>query len=192
MQSLPRYRQENMSGDLKIEIILDSLVSADAQKSIDELAQLAFADEQHDDPEFNSIDWSSPIDYMALGYVDGELVTLACLIRREITVGGKPVWAAGVGGVATHPNRQRRGFASALLQASEKFMREKMSASFGLLVCADERRSFYGRLGWKYVADELFFIQDGKRRSLKTSVMILPLAGQDWLAGEIDLRGLPW
>ena len=71
-------------------------------------------------------------------------------------------------------------------------MREKMDAPFGLLVCADERRSFYGRIAWKQIADELFFTQDGQRRSLKTSVMILPLAEQAWLPGEIDLCGLPW
>jgi hypothetical protein len=71
-------------------------------------------------------------------------------------------------------------------------MREKMNASFGLLVCADERRSFYGRVGWKHVADKLFFTQDNQRHLMNTSVMILPLTEKNWHAGEIDLCGLPW
>ncbi len=177
---------------LQIEIISTDNIPAELDKKIDQLDHLAFADEQHDDPEFNSIDWSSHIEYMALGYMDGELVTLLGLLRRELLVGGKPVWVVGIGGVGTHPNWQKRGFASTLLQSAEKFMREKMKASFGLLICADERRSFYGRNGWKHLADEIFFTQDGQRRSLKTSVMILPLAEQGWFAGEIDLCGLPW
>jgi GNAT superfamily N-acetyltransferase len=178
--------------NLQIEIVSTDNISAELDNQIDQIAKLAFADEQHDDPEFNSIDWSSHIEYMALGYINGEPVTMLGLLRREILVGAKPVWVVGVGGVATHPNWQKRGFASAILSAAEKFMREKMNSSFGLLVCADERRPFYGRNGWKLIADEMFFIQDGQRRSLKTSVMILPLTEQGWLAGEIDLCGLPW
>ncbi len=177
---------------LNIEIIRTDQISAQLDKKIDELDQLAFADENHDDPEFNSIDWSVHIEYMALGYLNGELVTLLGLLKREIRVGEIAVWVVGVGGVATHPNWQRRGFSSALLQAAEKFIREQMTAPFGLLICADERRSFYGRAGWQHVADEMSFIQDGQHRSLKTSVMILPLAEQEWLAGKIDLCGLPW
>jgi GNAT superfamily N-acetyltransferase len=178
--------------NLQIEIVSTDNISAELDKTIGQIAKLAFADEQHDDPEFNSIDWSAHIEYMALGCMDGEPVTILGLLRRKILVGAKPVWVVGVGGVATHPNWQKRGFASAILQTSEKFMRERMNSAFGLLVCADERRSFYGRNGWKLVADETFYTQDGQRRPLKTSVMILPLTEQNWLAGEIDLCGLPW
>jgi GNAT superfamily N-acetyltransferase len=177
---------------LQIEIISTDNISAELNQQIDEIDHLAFADEKHDDPEFNSIDWSSHIEYMALGRVDGELATLLGLLKREILVGEKHIWLAGVGGVATHPNWQKRGLSSALLQAAEKFMREEMKVPFGLLVCANERRTFYGRAGWKQIADEMFFIQDKQRRSLKTSVMILPLIDQGWPSGEIDLRGLPW
>lgn len=98
----------------------------------------------------------------------------------------------GIGGVATHPNYQKRGFASMLLQVVDKIMREKMNSSFALLICADERRPFYARNGWKHIADELFFTQEGQHRLLKTCVMILSLIEQNWLAGEIDLCGLPW
>jgi GNAT superfamily N-acetyltransferase len=177
--------------NLQIEIVSTDNLAVEVSEQIDRIDRLAFAEVQHDDPEFNNIDWSSP-EYMALGYRGGELVTLLGLLRREILVGGEPVGVVGVGGVATHPQWQKRGFASALLQAAEKFMREKMNASFGLLVCADERRPLYERAGWQRVAPELFFTQNAQRRSLETCVMILPLTGQLWRGGEIDLRGLPW
>jgi len=178
--------------NLQIEIVSPDNLAAEVGEQIDRIDQLAFAEVQHDDPEFNSIDWSLPLEYMALGYRDGELVTLLGLLRREILVDGEPVGVVGVGGVATHPHWQKHGFASALLQAAGKFMREKMNVSFGLLVCADERRPFYERVGWQRVAPELFFTQNAQRRSLKACVMILPLAEQLWRAGEIDLCGLPW
>jgi len=177
---------------LQIEIVSTDNLATEVGEQIDLIDQLAIAEVQNDDPEFNSIDWSSPLDCMALGYRGGELVTLLGLLRREILVGGEPIGVVGVGGVATHPHWQKRGFASALLQAARKYMREKMNASFGLLVCADERRPFYERLGWQRVAPELFFTQNAQRRSLKACVMILPLTEQRWRAGEIDLCGLPW
>ncbi len=183
---------KRMAADLQIEIVSTDQISTELDFQIDELDHLAFADEHHDDSEFNSINWSSHMEYMALGRIDSKLVTLLGLLRRGILVGGKPVWVAGVGGVATYPSWQKRGFSSTLLKAAEKFMREKMNAPFGLLVCADERRSFYGRVGWKHITDKLFFTQEEQCRSLKTSVMILPLADQAWPSGEIDLCGPPW
>ncbi|MBK8822699.1 MAG: GNAT family N-acetyltransferase [Anaerolineales bacterium] len=101
-------------------------------KQIDQLDHLAFADEKHDDPEFNSIDWSSHIEHMALGRMDNELVTLLGLLKREILVGERPVWVAGVGGVATHPNWQKRGFSSTLLKHQKNSCAKKWKSR---LVC---------------------------------------------------------
>lgn len=68
--------------NLSFEIIPSGIISAELDKQIDQLDKLAFADENHDAPDFNRIDWSSHIEYMALGYMDGELVTLLGLLRR--------------------------------------------------------------------------------------------------------------
>jgi predicted acetyltransferase len=183
-----------MTAALKIEFVSSHLISADVQKNIDDLARAAFAaNVKNDDPEFKSIEWSgSQIETMALGFIDGELVTLLGLLQREILVGEQSLWVVGVGGVATHPNWQKRGLASGLLKAVEAYMCEKMGASFGLLVCAEERRPFYRQAGWQVVADHLFFWQQGQRRVLKTPVMVLPLADASWPSGEIDLRKSPW
>lgn len=176
---------------LEIRFLPVDQVTPELEHAIDALDHLAFAGEQDDDPEFASIEWGSP-DWMALGFRDDELVSQLCLNKREIAVGAARVWVAGVGGVATHPDWQKRGFAGQVLRASETFMRETLQVPFSLLVCADETQPVYARCGWQTVARKLIFIQDEKVRSLETCVMILPLTGQPWPEGEINLLGLPW
>jgi len=78
------------------------------------------------------------------------------------------------------------------MRATQEFMREKMSVLFGLLVCSEVTRPMYESLGWRQAAEDLYYLQNGERRLLKASVMILPLAGRNWPSGTIDLCGLPW
>jgi predicted acetyltransferase len=129
---------------------------------------------------------------MALGFLDDRLVSQVCLHKREILVGEEPVRVAGVGGVATHPAFVRRGFASQVLRDCVPWMRDELAVPFGLLLCAEELKSFYARCGWQEVASFLSFMQDEQIRRLETCVMIQTLAGERWPAGKIDLRGLPW
>lgn len=181
-----------MTEDLQIEIIRDSLILPDVRKDINELDQLAFAgDSTDDDPEFSRIDWASP-DWMALGFLYGELVTQLCLPKREIMVASEKIWVAGVGGMATHPNHQHKRYGSALLKGTETFMRDEIQVPFGLLICAASTRPFYELAGWQYAADVLYYQQENQKRILSTCVMILQLRDQTWPAGEIDLRGAPW
>ena len=180
-----------MHTDLQIEILHSDKISAGLDGQIDQLDHLAFSGESHDDPEFNSIAWADH-DWMALGFVDETLVSQFCLLKREILVGGAPLLVAGIGGVATHPDWQRRGLASRLLRASEAFMRDELRVPFGLLICADQTQPLYARCGWQTVAHSLNFTQNERQRQLDTCVMILPLANQPWPTGLIDLCGLPW
>jgi GNAT superfamily N-acetyltransferase len=180
--------------DLAIRILSVKDISPELDRRIDALDHLAFSgsdDDGQPDPEFDSIEWSSP-DWLVLGFAGSELVSQLCLLEREITVDGEPLRVAGVGGVATHPDWQRRGLASQLLRAAGTFMCDKMQVPFGLLVCADATQPVYARCGWQTVSNSLLFVQDGRRRTLESCVMILPLAGHPWPAGGIDLLGLPW
>lgn len=178
--------------NLSIRFLAVTEISAELDRCIDALDHLAFSGDDHaDDPEFASIEWASP-DWLVLGFMEDELVSQLCLHRRTIRAGGETVVVAGVGGVATHPHWQRRGLASQVLGAAAPFMREQMKVPFGLLVCADETQPVYARNGWQTVSHCLTFVQEGRRRKLDTCVMILPLGGQPWPAGEIDLLGLPW
>jgi len=178
--------------DLQIRFIPHAELTPELQNKIDALDKLAFAgDTIDDDPEFSKIQWASP-DWMALGFLNGELVTQLCLPKREIMVDDEKIWVAGIGGMATHPDHQHKGYGSALLAATESFMRDELHVPFGLLICADSTRPFYEFSRWQFAADLLYYQQDYRRWSLRTSVMILPLINQTWPVGEIDLCGLPW
>ncbi len=178
--------------NFQIEIIPADQISAQLDGQINQLDKLAFADDSIDnDSEFSSIQWTSP-DWMALGFLHGELVTQLCIPKREIMAGSEKIWVAGVGGMATHPNHQHKGYGSALLKATEIFMCDKLQVPFGLLICADETQPFYKLARWQRAADLLYYQQDNQRRILKTCVMILQLEKQTWPAGEIDLCGSPW
>jgi len=177
---------------LDIHFIPQADLTPELQGEFDALDRLAFADmtgEEHQ--EFAGIQWAAP-DWMALGFLQGQLVTQLCIPKREIMVGSEKIRVAGLGGMATHPDFQHRGIGSDLLDATEVFMRDTVQVPFGLLICADETRPFYEKSRWQVAGDFLYFIQDQQRRRMKTCVMALSLADYPWPAGEIDLRGLPW
>lgn len=177
---------------LQIHFFTHAELTPGLHNEINALDRIAFAGESHDDdPELSGINWATP-DWMGLGFLDGELITQLCLPKREIRVGAEMISVAGIGGMATHPKYQHKGYGSALLAATEAFMRDEIQVPFGLLICANGTRGFYKRAGWYFAAEVLFFSQDNQRRALHTSVMILPLANQRWSTGEIDLCGLPW
>jgi predicted acetyltransferase len=176
---------------LQIEFLHITQISPELDREIDALDHLAFSADENDDPEFNAIEWSAQ-EWMALGRLDGQLVSQLCLLKREILVGGEKVTVAGIGGVATHPQWQRQGLASQIMRATETFLRDEICVPFGLLVCAEQTQPVYARCGWQTVANALFFVQNDQRLPLYTCVMVLPLSGQPWPSGEIDLCGLPW
>jgi GNAT superfamily N-acetyltransferase len=172
---------------LQIEFIRSELASAEDQLAIDRLDQLAFAEEQAEDP----IQWADS-DWMGVGRLDGEIVTQLCLLKRAILVGARQIPVGGVGGVATHPAWQRNGLSTALMGKAAQFMQTEFEVPFGLLVCADETQPFYASLSWITVATKLWFTGQGKRQSLPSRVMVISLAKRAWPEGEIDLCGPPW
>jgi GNAT superfamily N-acetyltransferase len=178
--------------DLEIRFIPHSILTSELQRDFDALDRLAFGEmTDEEDPDFPAIKWAAP-DWMALGFLQGQIVTQLCIPKREITVGSEKVWVAGVGGMGTHPKYQHQGLGSVLLAATESFMRETVKVPFGLLICAEKVRPFYERSRWQLAADFLYFTQDQQRRRMNPSVMVLQLTDRSWPAGDIDLCGLPW
>jgi aminoglycoside 2'-N-acetyltransferase I len=179
-----------MNESLQLLFLSEEEISEEVTKKINELDHLAFSEDQND-PILGNIEWSDH-EWMALGFLGEELVTQLCILKREIKVKEQPLLVTGVGGVATKPQWKKHGFATQLLRASETFMRDSIQVPFGLLICAEETQPVYKHCGWQTVAQSLFYVQNDKKCSLDTCVMILPLSTQTWPMGEIDLCGHPW
>ncbi|WP_244434763.1 GNAT family N-acetyltransferase [Afipia sp. P52-10] len=113
------------------------------------------------------------------------------LFERQALWNDRPVTLGGIGGVATRPDRQRSGLASAAMkQATACFARE--GKDFAVLFCEPHNHAFYRNLGWHEFGGAVFCEQpQGRIRFavMATFVYGLQLAPRD---GTIDLRGLPW
>lgn len=156
------------------------------KNQVDEITNLAFAADVSED-----LCWSSPERYI-LGKIDDRVVSVVGILYRQIHVGEKLVWIIGVGGVATHPDFQRRGYSSSLMRKAGDVIRGEKKVSFGLLVCGSHRVAFYGRFGWQLMNAKMYFECRGERRLYKETVMIFSSSKESWPDGEVDLLGGPW
>jgi aminoglycoside 2'-N-acetyltransferase I len=167
-------------------------ISGAEQSRINEVDHLAFHSGPPAIPENeDGIIWAEN-EYYALGILDGSIVSLICLLRREVYVGDQKIRIAGIGGVATHPDFQRHGFAGLLLKNSEIFIREKLDVHFALLVCSLEREAYYQKYGWKTITDPMVFNTPNGKQTWPELTMVLSLNDQPWPSGLIDLCGPPW
>lgn len=172
--------------------MLDVIIKAAAdlteeeRRQVDETSALAYAGDDAEDKGWSDSQW------MVLGKLNGQVVSLAGLLVREVKVGQQVVKVGGVGGVATHPRFQNRGFAAQVLRRAAEYLRDVLGASFGLLVCSPMRVSYYARAGWQPMTAELFFEQLGARRRFEGPAMVLRLSDATWPDGVVDLCGGPW
>jgi aminoglycoside 2'-N-acetyltransferase I len=99
-----------------------------------------------DEDEFTDDDWQH-----ALGgthffiEADGEIVSHASVVPRELHTSGRVLHTGYVEAVATHPAYRGEGFASALLRAAG----EHIDANFALGALDTGKPSFYERFGWR-------------------------------------------
>src|SRR5256885_1203365 len=70
------------------------------------------------------------------------------LYFREATWNGRSMHIAGIGGVATHPDHRRQGYASVALDAAIRTIRDREDVQFVLLFCEPHNSAFYQARGW--------------------------------------------
>ena len=173
--------------DLSIVIKRANELTPAEQQGVDTVTGQAFAgDSGGQDYTYTGGDWQ------AMGSLEGKIVASLGIVDRDATAGGLPVRLGGIGGVSTHPEWQRRGLGSALIQSANAFLQDELKVDFGLLVCSEKRSHFYAGLGWQVVKGPLLVDQPSGKVELKAVTMILPCAQQTWPEGVIDLCGLPW
>lgn len=154
-------------------------------RETEEVARQAFSGPGDD------IEWSSS-EWYVLGRVIGRVVSIVGILKRHIRIGELTLEVGGVGGFATHPEYQRRGYGSAVMQRAAEFMRNDLQVEFGLLVCDQDMIAFYNRHGWQIAEEEMVFTSKGVKHIFRDIIMVLPLAERPWPKGRIDLCGNPW
>jgi len=174
-----------MEETLQIIIRHSENLSEKENREIEEVDHLAFTGPPDD------IDWASP-ELFVVGKLAGQVVSIVGILKRRIRVGETFLDIGGVGGVATHPDYQRRGFGTALLQRAAVFMQTEIGLDFGMLFCDQNMVSFYSKLGWQAAQAEVVFDFHGTKRLFRGETMLLVLGEQPWPSGSIDLRGTPW
>jgi aminoglycoside 2'-N-acetyltransferase I len=163
---------------------LEDLPTVERQR-VDEIDRLSFHSNEND-PE-----WALP-QWLLLGTCDQLQVAQVGILIRDIQVGDETIRVAGIGGVATHPDWRRNGYAHRLMVEAARVSREQLGASFGLLDCEPARIPFYSRLGWQVVTARVWIDQRGVRQLFTDPIMILPLGQRTWPEGTVDLLGDPW
>jgi GNAT superfamily N-acetyltransferase len=174
-----------MEEALRLTIRPSNEFDEDENRQIEAVDRLAFAGSEDD------LDWASG-EWLAVGKLAGQIVCITGILKRRIQVGEMALDVGGISGVATHPDHQRHGFGSLLLQRAAEFMGADLHVDFGFLVCGKQTIPFYSKLGWEVVEAEMVFDFRGAKRLFQGTIMVLPLGEKCWPAGRIDLCGAPW
>lgn len=166
-------------------------LSADDRASIRALSQAVYPPEAVKDWPGRHIEWAKP-GWCVRVHADGTLVSHVGVVIRDGTHDGLPRRIGGIGGVMTHPAARRKGYADAGIKRAIEFFCEE-AADFGLLVCEDRLREYYGRQGWRDFGGELLVRQRGERTAFVFNrVMTLAVRVDAPISGTIDLCGPPW
>lgn len=118
------------------------------------------------------------------------------LLHESILVGDKPLQVAGISGVMTHPEYQKRGLARQLIQDALNQARQQWRLSFALLTCKHALIPYYVALGWQLLDVLIQFTQNDSSTHFdpqKVVGMVYLLEdGVTFPDGEIDMQGYPW
>jgi aminoglycoside 2'-N-acetyltransferase I len=121
---------------------------------------------------------------------------LACHVGiyfRTASWNGRKFHLGGIGGVSTHPDCRRRGYASVALNAAVQTLRDHEAVQFALLFCEPHNFAFYQSRGWHPFTGDVYAEQPGgKIRFEAMAPFVFDLKRRAPLQGTIDLCGLPW
>ena len=132
----------------------------------------AFADESPDE-QFTEHDWQHALGgvHVVLD-VDGEIVSHASVVERELRIGGRPLRTGYVEAVGTAPASQGRGHGTAVMRE----VNDVICAGFELGALGTGSHGFYERLGWRAWRGPTFVREgDGDHRTPDEDGLILVL-----------------
>lgn len=114
------------------------------------------------------------------------------LYFRTVLWKGRKHPIGGIGGVATHPEHRRSGYASIGLNAAVQTFRDREALDFALLFCEPHNFAFYEARNWHRFDGAIMAEQPSGRvrfEAMTPYVFDLTNAPRE---GAIDLCGLPW
>jgi GNAT superfamily N-acetyltransferase len=124
--------------------------------------------------------------------VDNKPMCHVGILKHEVSVGGRPLTIAGLGGVVTRPEAQGKGYARKLIARAVEFFGQEWKVEFGLLFCLPRLVPYYDSLGWQAIEGPVLIEQPSGQIQMPLPAMVFPCQGRLWPAGEVELRSLPW
>jgi aminoglycoside 2'-N-acetyltransferase I len=127
--------------------------------------------------------------------LENEAQAVVChvgIFRREAAWNGRKVRIGGIGGVVTHPEARRRGFASIALTAATQTLKDERATDFAMLFCEPQHADFYEQRGWKRFTGEVLAEQPAGQIRFDVLVPLVFYMKRAPHEGSIDLCGLPW
>jgi aminoglycoside 2'-N-acetyltransferase I len=168
------------------------LVSGDASwPRVKPLFELAWPREQVEQSSWAHVVWGNP-DLRVIIEADEQPICHVGLYRREGIWKGRKTRIGGIGGVTTHPDFRRQGFASVALNAAVQTLKDERATDFALLFCEPHNVDFYTSRHWKPFTGEVFAQQHGDRVRFDAMLPFVFYLKRAPHEGELDLCGLPW
>lgn len=165
---------------------------AAAWSEVQKLSAIVYTPEMLAHSEFHDVDWSHAERWI-LGYAGDALVGSAGIHRRRAQLDENPVAVAGIGGVKTHPDYQKRGIASQILEDAQTVIDADIRPDFSLIFVETHNRAFYEKRGWRVFAGRVMVEQHGKRVAFPDGgAMVRDGTAAAPRSGTIDLMGKPW
>jgi hypothetical protein len=78
------------------------------------------------------------------------------------------------------------------MQHTVEFFEREWKVDAGLLFCLPKLTAYYKALGWQEVESPVLIEQPSGKIVSPLCVMALPLVGEGWSFGSIELGSLPW
>ena len=175
-----------------IEFVATDNFSPRQQSGLDQLREAVYPPEVLATLPSRFFTWAKP-GWSVLLWEGDKLVSRVGLLVRDAFHNGNPKRIGGIGGVATHPISQGKGYASQAMREAAQQFNEELNVAYALLFCHPHLVPFYSRLDWKPFEGKVFVEQpQGKIEFSANGAMVLDIKEQAPLDGVLDLNGLPW
>jgi aminoglycoside 2'-N-acetyltransferase I len=143
-------------------------------------------------PSWGQVQWADADLRVLLETPSDGLVCHVGIYFRIATWNGRKLQIGGIGGVSTHPDCRRRGYATVAINAAVQTMKDREDIQFALLFCEPHNFAFYQSRGWHPFTGDIYCEQPaGRVRFDAMSPFVLDLK-RGPRQGIIDLCGLPW